>query len=160
MFLKLRRCKLSFWLIKDPISFLTHLYFIFTFSYNTKKSKTLTIGTSQHLNRRWWPPTDRPRPLVSEWWAKLDLLSERQGVWGWRLKTSSQNDGCFRACRHGKHVLPVTHTLWCKKRAKSGMPDMSPMRQTDFAGQAEPAGCQWSLTSPDRHGMCLQIEKR
>lgn len=36
------------------------------------------------------------------------------------------------------------------------MPDMSPMRQADFTGQAEPAGCQWSLTSPDRERLSLQ----
>ncbi|XP_053269047.1 phospholipid scramblase 1 [Pleuronectes platessa] len=31
------------------------------------------------------------------------------------------------------------------ERASSGMPDMSPMRQANLAGQAEPAGRQWSL---------------
>lgn len=52
--------------------------------------KTLQIGqtcdragTTEHLNGRWWPPAARPRPLVSDWWAKLDLLSELQGVRDW-----------------------------------------------------------------------------
>lgn len=36
------------------------------------------------------------------------------------------------------------------------MPDMSPMRQEDFAGQAEPAGHHWSLTLPDRERLRLQ----
>lgn len=56
-----------------------------------------------------------------------------------------------------RETWPASHTLAViSKRASSGMPDMSPMRQADFAGQAEPAGCQWSLTLPDRERLCLQ----
>lgn len=46
---------------------------------------------------------------------------------------------------------PASHTLSAvSKGVSSGMPDMSPMRQADFAGQAETAGHRRSLTSPER----------
>lgn len=106
--------------------------------YNCKTVRTSQtcdrLGTIEHLNGRWWPPAARPHPSVIDWWAKLDLLTERLRVRSWGLKTSSWSDGCFRAQRHEKHGLPVT-TLCGIKRASSGMPDMSPMRQADFRGQ-------------------------
>lgn len=40
-----------------------------------------------------------------------------------------------------RETWPASHKhAVVSKRASSGMPDMSPMRQADFAGQAEPAG--------------------
>lgn len=109
-------------------------------------------GTTERLNGRWWPPAARPRPLVSDWWAKLDLPSEQQEVWGWGIENILSEWWLFQAreTRETRETRPASHTLSVvSKRGGSGMPDMSPMRQADFAGQAEPAGCHRSVTLPD-----------
>lgn len=131
------------------------LYFWLHLGLTKGNCKTLQIGqtcdragTTERLNGRWWPPAARPRPLVSDWWAKLDLLSERQGVRGWGIENILSEWWLFQG-PETRETWPASHTLSVvSKRASSGMPDMSPMRQEDFAGQAEPAGHHWSLTLP------------
>lgn len=118
----------------------------------SKKKKTERVGqicdragAAEHLNSRWWPPAARPRPLVGDWWAKLDLPSEQRWDWKHPPGVMAVSGGAGDARNAACH----SHGLG---RASSGMPDMSPVCQADFAGQVDPAGHRWSLTLHRKKG--------
>lgn len=112
--------------------YLWHLNcFLSSIAFRLKKVTTTQIGqtcsragTTEHLNERWWPPAARPRPLVSDWLAKLDLLSEQQwgtGLGDWKhplrvMAVSGAGDDRNMAChsrpqqsqqRRARHVTHV-----------------------------------------------------
>lgn len=103
-------------------------------------------GTREDVNDHWWPPAARPRPSVSDWWAKLDLLPEQQ--WGMGLGDR----------KHPLNVMAVSgagdiRNIACHSHihrgSSSGMPDMSPCaRETSQLRK-------WDAISLDRKRLCL-----
>lgn len=58
-----------------------HLFWIFYQDFwgrNTRQGKKVMRLEAEDHTGSWWPPAARPRPLVSDWWAKLDLLLKQQ----------------------------------------------------------------------------------
>lgn len=69
-----------------------------------------------------------PCPLVSDWWAKLDLPSERPGVWSWGIENILPEWWLSQELET-QGTLPPNQALCCRKRARGGMPQMSSMHQ-------------------------------
>lgn len=58
-----------------------HIFWIFYqdfWSRNTRQGKQVMRLEAEDHTGSWWPPAARPRPLASDWWAKLDLLLKQQ----------------------------------------------------------------------------------
>ncbi|CAB1419581.1 unnamed protein product [Pleuronectes platessa] len=95
------------------------------------------IDGHQLLGPALWSVTDGPN---------LTFSPSGEGCRARGLKTSSRSDGCFSVDGDTEDMACQSRTLSDEsERASSGMPDMSPMRQANLAGQAEPAGRRWSL---------------